>query len=185
MESNLTAPQTTAISPLGAVIAIDAKLSRGEAMDLLMEDLLTELKAAHAQAEREVQAANHALATELTLADIEPLLARGKIKLVCNEWDARDQKYTPYITVTMAMPAGNAKMEALLQRQKDAVTKRGVISDRVHKMETSKTAFRNTVLRSMLANTPQGQAALDALASVKLAIKSKLLDGAPVADEEG
>lgn len=184
MEANLTAPQTTVISPLGAVIALDAKLSRAEAMDLLMEDLLTELKEAHAQADREAQAAAHDLTTELTLADIESILPKGKIKIVANEWDYDNQKYTPYITVTMALPQDNAKMQALVQRHRDAVAKRSAISNQVHKMETSKTTFRNTVLRNMLANTPQGQAALDALASVKLAIKSKLLD-TPVDAGEG
>lgn len=175
MESTPTAPQATVPAGLSKVVALDAKLTRGEAMDLLMEDLLTEMKAAQAVAQREEQAAMHALSTGLALEDIRDLLPKGKIKIVTNEWDYATQRHNPYITVTMAMPQGNAKIDALVASHVNAVAKRQAISNQIHQMESSKTAFKNTVLRTMLASTPEGQAALDALASVRLAIKANLV----------
>jgi hypothetical protein len=189
METNtdtaITASQTSA--SFAKVVAIDTKLSRGEALDLLMEDLQKEMQAAHAAACAEVDASCKALEASLMVHARQQFQQQfqqhADIKVVTDEWNYHKQNYRPHVTITLAFPRDNAEATALFNAHKAAMAKRRAISDRIREMESSKTVFKNQVLRSILAGTPEGQAMLDALNNTKLAIKAKLLGDRVPADE--
>lgn len=174
MENNLTAPQTSAATDFQKVVALDAKLTRQEAMDLLMDDLLKEMKQELARAEVENSAANRALRDDLTLDDVTKYLPAGKVR-IASEYSTVHNKYVQRILVEVPLPQDDAKIQAMLQRASNAEASRASISSQIYRMESSKSAFKSTVLRNMLNSTPEGQAALAALTNIKLAIKTQFL----------
>lgn len=176
MEDKQTTPKENApISALAKVVSLDTRLSRSEAMDLLMEDLLKDMRAEYAQLEREEKKAAQALACGLSMDDISSAVSRARPEIVVNEWECRRSDYVPHITIVMPIPSDCPKAQRLVSDYRTALKKRNDVRDKIAQMETSKTAFKNTVLRTMLAASPEGAAALDALAAVKLSIKESLV----------
>jgi len=175
MESNLPTPGNAPTThALAKVIAVDGKLTRSEAMDILLEDLQAEMNAELAVARQELDAAQAALRSDIALEDIQDGLASARIKLDNGAYDHTTGRYTSIIVVSMPLPKGNAKIDAMMARADEARKRVDALERQSCNMAQSKTAFRNSVLKSMLSSTPEGQAALDALAAVRITIRAKM-----------
>ena len=152
---------------------VETKLTKTEAIDLLVEELKNELEAKRTAATQRKDAA----AKSWDLSEIEnDILDRGTRKLDMVYY--RDDLPTKVeVSITLSFPM--SKLPPHIKEQiisyRAASRDEQDLSGKIHELDGNKNKVRNTILRTMLENSEQGQKFLQLLNGLKLKASPKLL----------
>ncbi len=148
---------------------IETKLTKTEAIDLLVEEMRTELEAERADVDRQMKA----LSASITLKDLSPGLT--DIRVDINVPGKYRSDYHVGIAGDVKLSRFSAHVQSKLSRLKELTERQEELGKRHHELSESKARIRTVILKSLLEGSEQGQKFLELLDSLRLKVSPKLL----------
>jgi len=151
---------------------IESKLTKTEAIELMVAETLCDLRRARTNLAAEI-----ARLEQVTVEDIIGLLKGKRVKL--DVWE--DSSSRSEATLNMTIEGCNAKASKLEDPLKERVAKiralskqKRTIDESIHKLESDRQATKIGILKSILEGTPEGRAMLAQLDIIRHAAAKRL-----------
>lgn len=151
---------------------VETKLTKTEAIDLLVEEMKSELEAQRAAATKRKESMKNWDLTELE----NDLLDRGT-RGVDYGYYQDEMSNKVKVSITLEIPAAKLppELRAQINRFRAVAKEEQDLSSKIHELDGNKNKVRNAILRTMLENSEQGQKFLKLLNGLKLKASPKLL----------
>lgn len=164
--------ETTKAAALTRLISTDAKLTKSEVMDLLLEEMLTDLEAEQKQVAADLEVARSRMT--VTFAEVAHLARPAEATIDVDSYFFNGP-HRNVATFKVIVPENDPILGERVAEVRRLRDRQAEISNQVHKLQSSKAALKTSVLRSILESTPEGKEALAALSTLKVSLRAKIL----------
>lgn len=147
-----------------ARLLIESKLSKTEAIELMVAEMLKELRRAKNNAEAELQK----ILRSFTFDELQSVIAEGKLQVDFDEYEDEDKpnlniSINTSVKTASAIPAITVRFTRLRELKRNLTRMRADI----HKLENEKQATKVSILKSILEQTVEGRAMLTQLDKIR------------------
>jgi hypothetical protein len=151
---------------------VETKLTKTEAIDLLVEEMKSELEAKRAEATARKKSLSNWDISELE----NDLLDRGTREVGLGYYE-EEMPGKVKVSINLEIPSSKLPpdLRAQINKYRAAAKEESALSHSIHELDGNKNKVRNAILRTMLENSEQGQKFLKLLNGLKLKASPKLL----------
>jgi len=154
---------------------IETKITKSEALELLIGELAEQLRKEHQEADERVSAADRALES-FKASDFLPIITDARANVHQYRYK---QENTITISVEVSVKANDRRLpralrDALMEKDEAYKIERE-ISRRREELNSSKQRLKNEMLRTILEATPVGQKFLRQLGEMKVRVQRSML----------